>query len=146
MSTTASPADPRTTDSVELHRLAEEKDALRRVATLVAEGAAPSEVFAAVSEEVAHLIPADGSALGRYEPDGTVTALGGWAVGGYPVVGTTYPLEGTVSERILETGRPARVDSYADAPGEAPKVARELGWRSSVGAPISVEGRLWGSL
>jgi signal transduction histidine kinase len=146
MSTTASPAGPRTTDTVELHRLAEEQAALRRVATLVAEGAAPSEVFAAVSEEVAHLIPANGSALGRYEPDGTVTALGGWAVGGYPVVGTTYPLEGTVSERILETGHPARVDSYADAPGEAPKVARELGWRSSVGAPISVEGRLWGSL
>src|SRR5204863_288698 len=47
---------------------------------------------------------------------------------------------------IFETGRPGRVDNYADAPGEAAEVARELAWRSSVGAPITVEGRLWGAL
>jgi hypothetical protein len=35
-----------------LHPLAEEQAALRRVATLVARGTPPQEVFAAVTEEV----------------------------------------------------------------------------------------------
>jgi GAF domain-containing protein len=62
----------------ELTRLAEEQAALRRVATLVAQGARPREVFEAVTVEVARLIPADGAALTHYETDGTVIALGGW--------------------------------------------------------------------
>ena len=40
----------------ELTRLAEEQAALRRVATLVARGTPPAEVFAAVSAEVAQLV------------------------------------------------------------------------------------------
>jgi len=131
----------------ELTRLAEEQAALRRVATLVAAGAPPAEVFEAVSAEVAALMGADGSALTRYEEDGTVTALSGWTTeGGYIYVGRRYQLEGTVSGLIFETGRPARIDTYAEAPGEAPKAAREMGWRSSVGAPITVDGHLWGVL
>jgi signal transduction histidine kinase len=131
----------------ELTRLAEEQAALRRVATLVAEGATPAEVFEAVSVEVARLVPADGAAVTRFESDGTVTALGGWTDDGvYAYVGTRYPLEGTVSGRVFEAGGPARVDNYAEAPGSAPEAAREMGWRSSVGAPITVEGRLWGVL
>ena len=131
----------------EINRLAEEQAALRRVATLVAQGAAPTEVFAAVSAEVARLVPADGAALTRFEDDGTVTALGGWtSSGGYVYVGTRYALEGTVSGLVFETGRPARIDDYADEPGAAAAAGREMGWRSSVGAPITVEGRLWGVL
>ena len=131
----------------ELTRLAEEQAALRRVATLVAAGAPPAEVFEAVSAEVAALIGADGSALTRYEADGTVTAVSGWTTeGGYSYVGRRYELEGTVSGLIFETGRPGRIENYAEAPGEAPEAAREMGWRSSVGAPITVEGRLWGVL
>jgi signal transduction histidine kinase len=147
MSTSAPPADPRNEDSSALHRLVEEQAALRRVATLVASGAPPTEVFAAVSAEVAALIAADGSALTRYEADGTVTAVSGWTTeGGYTYVGRRYALEGTVSGLIFATGRPGRIDNYAEAPGEAPAAAREMGWRSSVGAPITVEGRLWGVL
>ena len=127
--------------------LLEEQAALRRVATLVAAGAPAADVFMAVSAEVAALVDADGSALTRYEADGSVTAVGGWATeGGYKYVGTRYPLEGTVSGVIFETHRPGRVDNYTDAPGEAPQAAREMGWHSSVGAPITVEGRLWGVL
>jgi signal transduction histidine kinase len=128
-------------------RLAEEQAALRRVATVVAHGASPAEVFEVVSVEVARLLPADGSALTRFETDGTVTALGGWtSSGGYVYVGRRFAVEGTVSGRVFETGRPERIDSYADAPGSAPEAAREMGWRSSVGAPIMVDGRLWGVL
>jgi signal transduction histidine kinase/uncharacterized protein YoaH (UPF0181 family) len=131
----------------ELTRLAEEQAALRRVATLVAQGARPVDVFEAVSAEVARLVPADAAALTRYETDGTVTALGGWTrSGGYVYTGRRFALEGTVSGLIFETGRPGRIDSYAEAPGLAPAAAREMGWRSSVGAPVIVEGRLWGAL
>src|SRR4051794_32043997 len=130
-----------------LAQVADEQAALRRVATLVAAGAPPAEVFEAVSAEAAALIGADASALTRYEPDGTVTALSGWtAEGGYIYVGKCYELEGTVSGLVFETGRPGRIDSYAEAATQALEAAREMGWRSSVGAPITVEGRLWGVL
>jgi signal transduction histidine kinase len=131
----------------ELTRLGEEQAALRRVATLVAEGAAPADVFQAVTEEVGRLIPAEAAALTRFETDGTtVTALGGWARGGYDHVGTRFALEGTVSGLVFETCRSGRIDDYAEELGPAAAAAREMGWRSSVGAPITVEGRLWGVL
>jgi len=147
MGTSGRPEHPGAKDRGELGRLAEEQAALRRVATLVARGAPPAEVFEAVSVEVAQLLPAEGAALTRYETDGTVTALGGWTrSGGYVHAGTRFALEGTVSGLVFETGQPARIDSYADAPGAAPAAAREMGWRSSVGVPITIEGRLWGVL
>ena len=106
----------------ELTWLVEEQAALRRVATLVAAGAPPAEVFEAVSAEVAALIAADGSALTRYEADGTVTAVSGWTTeGGYDYAGKHYPLDGTVAGLIFDSGRPQRVENYAEAPGEAPR-------------------------
>ncbi len=55
----------------ELANLLEEQAALRRVATLVAEGTPPEKVFPAVTEEVARLLDVDGTRLMRYEDDGT---------------------------------------------------------------------------
>src|SRR6478672_10505511 len=128
----------------ELTRLAVEQAALRRVATLVAAGAPPAEVFEAVSTEVAALLPADASALTRYEEDGTVTALSGWTIeGGYDYIGRRYEVEGTVSGLIFETGRAGRIEYHAETRSDAAEAAREMGWRSSVGAPITVDGRLW---
>jgi signal transduction histidine kinase len=45
---------------------------------------------------------------------------------------------------VLDTGHPARIESYVDATGDPSEVARSHGLRSAVGAPILVEGRLWG--
>jgi signal transduction histidine kinase len=130
-----------------LAALANEQAALRRVATIVAAGAPTAEVFEAVTVEIAQLVPADGAALVRYEVDGAITAVGGrTSSGDYAHIGKRYDPEGTVSGKIFETGRPARVDSFADSPGPAPAAAREMGWRSAIGAPITVEGRLWGAL
>src|SRR4030095_12682577 len=44
----------------------------------------------------------------------------------------------------LRTGRPARMDSYEDAPGVIAAKIRQGGIRFSLGVPISVEGRTWG--
>jgi signal transduction histidine kinase len=135
-------------DRVELGRLGAEQAALRRVAGLAARGAAPGEVFEAVSAEAGRLISADAAGLSRYEDGGMMASLGSWSETGrdFPV-GTRFGLErGTVAWLVFETGRPGRIDSYAGVPGSAPAAARAAGWRSSVGAPIIVEGRLWGVL
>ena len=131
----------------EITRLAEEQAALRRVATLVARGAPPAEVFEAVVTEVGQLFPgANAAALSRYETDDTLTLIGKWSMtGGYVPVGERYPLErGTVGSLIAKTSRPGRVDVDAEGFRSLPAVIRGLGWRSVVGAPILVDGRLWG--
>ena len=131
----------------EITRLAEEQAALRRVATLVARGAPPAEVFEAVVTEIGRLFPgANAAALSRYETDDTLTMIGKWSsTGGYSPVGARYPLErGTVGSLIAESRRPGRVDVDAESFSSLPAVIRELGWVSVVGAPILVEGRLWG--
>ena len=97
--------------------------------------------------EVGQLFPgANAAALSRYETDDTLTMIGRWSrADGYVPVGARYPLvEGTVGRLIDETRRPGRVDMDAEAFGSLPAVIRELGWVSVVGAPIFVEGRLWG--
>jgi hypothetical protein len=45
--------------------LAEEQAALRRIATLVARGVPPEDVFAAVTVEVGQLFPVSSAAMGR---------------------------------------------------------------------------------
>ena len=131
---------------VELRGFAEEQAALRRVATLVARPARPEEVFAAVSEEVGRLLDADLTALGRYEPDGLVTGVGVWSASGDDrEPGVRAGIGGrNVTTLVYETGRPARIDDYTDTSGAVVDVVRRWGLHSSVGVPISVEGRLWG--
>ena len=117
------------------------------MATLVAQARPPATVFEAVCAEIGHLIPADATALSRYEADDTVTAVGGWTRTGHHDIhiDERSPLEGSTAARlVLETSRPARINSYADLPGRGGELARAAGWRSGVGAPVIVEGRLWG--
>jgi PAS domain S-box-containing protein len=127
-------------------RVAEEQAALRRVATLVANGVAPAELFAAVTEEVGQLLGVDYAYMGRYEPDDTVVFLAGWSNKGERLpVGTRYVLGGrNVVTFVFETGWSGRLGSDAESSGVLGAVARERGFRSSVGTPIIVEGRLWG--
>ena len=131
----------------ELRRVADEQAALRRVATLVARAAPPAALFAAVVEEVGRLLGADITAMGRYDPDGAVNPVAGWSTtGDGPPMGDRAPLgDRNVSTLVFERRRPARVDSYGDDATRArtPWLAA-TGVRSSVGAPISVEDRLWG--
>jgi signal transduction histidine kinase len=130
-----------------LARLAEEQAALRRVATLVARGAAPAEVFAAVIEEVGRLLPVDLASMGRYEPDGAITSVPGWGSTSksFPAVGRQWTREGkNLATVVARTGHPARIDRYVDAPGTVGVAVPELGVRSAVGTPTVVAGRLWG--
>jgi signal transduction histidine kinase len=130
----------------ELAVLVEEHAVLRRVATLVAHGAPPAEIFEAVIAEVGELLTADAAAISRYEPDGTVTTIGGWTkADGYFRDGTQHVIaDGTLGSLIFDTHEPGRINSYADTAGSLVDFVRGMGWRSAVGSPILVEGRLWG--
>jgi signal transduction histidine kinase len=131
----------------ELANLLDEQAALRRVATLVAEGATPEKVFPAVNEEVARLLDVDGTRLMRYETDGTATVVASWGEPTIVPAGTRITLDGrNIASLVRSSGRPARIEDYEDAPGSAAALARERGVRSAVGASITVEGRLWGAM
>jgi signal transduction histidine kinase len=135
----------------EMARLAEEQAALRRVATLVAEETPPEEVFAAVNEEVGHLLSVDVTNLSRYEPDGSMTFVATWESGDQPSrfpVGTRTPLGGhNLSTLVYESGRQARIDDYQDAAsGSLGDIYRDRNVQSAVGVPIMAEGILWGMM
>jgi signal transduction histidine kinase len=132
---------------VELTRLLEEQAALRRVATLVAQAVSPPEVFESVTREVGLLSGADLARMERYESDGKVTGVAGWARDRDHelAVGTRFALEGvSIAALVRQMRGAARVDSFVHASGPIAQEARALGIRSSVGCPIVVEGKLWG--
>jgi signal transduction histidine kinase len=131
---------------VELQGSADEQAALRRVATLVARSAPPQEVFAAVTEETGRLLHASHAWMGRYDPDDARTMVASWSSTGAAVsVGGRARLGGrNLATLVFRSGRPARIDDYADASGPAADIAQEMGFGASVAVPISVEGRLWG--
>ena len=130
----------------ELARLAEEHAALRRVATLVAHGAPPEELFTAVVGEAERLFPGASASLARYESGDTVTvvAISEGLADSFPV-GSRWPLGGkNVSTMVFETGRPARTDRYGNDSGRLGTAVGERGPDSAVGVPVVVEGRRWG--
>jgi signal transduction histidine kinase len=126
--------------------LLSEQAALRRVATLVARGGPPDAIFPAVAEEVGILLEVDGARVIRHDGGDQVTQLPGWSAPGFdpPPVGRTDLGDTPLAAEVLRTGRAARIDDYARVFGVIPPVLRQMGIRSSVGAPIIVDGRLWG--
>jgi signal transduction histidine kinase len=129
-----------------LAELAEEQAALRRVATLVAEGAAPTAVLDAVAAEMERLLHADGVALGRYERDDEVILLAhrGSTADRVPPGTRVRHEQESVSAIVRRTARPARMDDYNGTGGAIAQLVQTVGVRASVGAPIVVDGRLWG--
>jgi PAS domain S-box-containing protein len=132
----------------ELARLAVEQAALRRVATLVARESPPAEVFAAVAEELGRLFDVAATRLVRYEQEDRATVVASWGrLANVLPVGTRLPLGGmNVISLVARTGRPARIDDYAEATGRIAEYGRELHARGAVGVPIVVTGRLWGAM
>jgi signal transduction histidine kinase len=135
-------------DRAELTRLAEEQAALRRVATLVAEGAEPATLLAVVAEEVARVVNVWSVSIVRYEADATATELASFSERGelFPV-GTRWSLDGTnVLAEVRESGRPARINDHSGLGGMIAETVRRQGIHSTVGIPITVAGRLWGAM
>src|SRR6266545_1188585 len=132
----------------EVARLTEEQAALRRVATLVAQGGPAEKLCDAVIEEVGTLLGADLAGMVRYEGDETVTPVAVWsAAGEHPPTPDRWPLvKGDPAWLVAETRSPRRIDDWAGVPGPLAAYIRDVvGIRSSVGSPILVEGHLWGA-
>jgi signal transduction histidine kinase len=144
----------RMTDSLEtsrdeLRQAASQQAALRRVATLVAQGMSQPALFEAVAAETGGVLSAEATAVVRFEADGTAMVAGYWQISGSAdpalTLGSIWPgEEDSVAGRVWRTGKPARVTCYESAVGPAADWAREHGIRSSVGSPIVVDGHLWG--
>ncbi|MEV0129027.1 CHASE3 domain-containing protein [Dactylosporangium sp. NPDC050688] len=130
----------------ELRHLVETQTALRRVAVVVAKGAEPAGVLAAVVEELGRLIGTESARIVRYEPDGSAIIVASW--GGPTLdlpVGMRLPLDGNTSPgRAQRTDRPVQLDRDEGRPGSFAARLREHGLRAGVDAPIYVAGRLWG--
>jgi signal transduction histidine kinase len=137
-------------------QLLEEQAALRRVAVLVARGAAPVDVCTAVAEELRGLLGIDDVGVCRFDPDHTallIAATGDDA--GRSPVGTRMDLDDHENRtqtprrytiwQVWHTGRPARYDPGEPAPVPRPGT-RWHGVGSVVACPIVVNGRLWGTV
>ena len=122
--------------------LTDEQAALRRVATLVAQGVPSDALFSSVCDEVEALAGAQASAVVRFETDGTVTVMGDHAA--LRPVGARVKLDpDSVVAEVHRTGRAARFDT--DDPGMPGVVGAER-VRSALASPIVVAGELWGAI
>jgi PAS domain S-box-containing protein len=129
--------------------LAGEQAALRRIATLVAAEPTPVELFGRVTEEVGRLLGVPSTTLARFGTEHDVTVAATFTEPGTRGVtlGARWSLDGdNVAARVHRSGRVERVDSYESAGGPLAHRLRSLGFRSSVAAPVTVAGSLWGAL
>jgi signal transduction histidine kinase len=134
-----------------LRQVADMQGALRRVATLVARGVSPSELFAAVAAEGGHVLKAAHSVIVRFESGETADVVAHWNDPRLPQVmpplNGQWPIEsGTVTAAVRNTERPARMNDYGQNTTAIGHWARATGVRSVVGCPIKVEGRVWGAM
>jgi signal transduction histidine kinase len=129
------------------NQLADEQAALRRVATLVASGGTPDRVFQTVAEEAGRLLGARTAATVRWEEEFGLI-VGSWSdgEGGGIEVGLQVPYSDPGSPVNRASHEGGRIDDYSDLSGEAARLTRQAGYRSSVIAPITAGERLWGAL
>ncbi len=117
-----------------LRELAEHQAGLRRVATLVARGANPVEVFDAVYDEMARCMHVTDARLSRYDDDKTATILSARHEPGMQNLsgGTRLTLaDDELLSKVFSTGQPARQGAAIG---------------TALGAPVIVDGRVWGVL
>ena len=134
----------------EVGRLAQEQRALRSVATLVASEATPEEIFTRVSQECARVLDVNSTAVFRYEGNDYATIVGRMDRDGTGIFTVGERLfadeENTAIGRVLYSGQPARIEDYFELDTETAQTMRQIGYRSSVAAPIFVAGIVWGAV
>jgi diguanylate cyclase (GGDEF)-like protein len=125
-------------------RLAAEHGSLRRVAVAVVRDESPEQIYGLMALEAAALVGGGGAGILRLEGEDQATVLGAWAEheDGRYTPGTVVPIRpGSDVERALQTQRSVRAEHL-----EPDTVVAQLGYGSSVFAPIQVAERTWGIL
>ncbi|MDN3351543.1 CHASE3 domain-containing protein [Actinomadura sp. DC4] len=137
-------------DRQQLRRVVEEQGALRRIATLIARGVSPAEIFTAVASELGRIQGMEYAVVNRFEPGLVATAVGHWTSPGapdiMPPVSGRWPVEDqSAAAQIIRTLQPARVNTDR-ATSTIGVWSRVHGIRYVVGCPITVSGHLWGMI
>jgi signal transduction histidine kinase len=132
-------------DQQRLRQLADQQVALRRVATLVAGGARPTDVFTAVADELGHLIGADATFVARAN-ERHITVVGSYGrVNDEVPIGFRIRLQpGMATTAAIQTRHAARINGEKLANGPFGAIVGKLGMRAAIATPIVVEGRYWG--
>jgi signal transduction histidine kinase len=130
----------------ELRHVADEQSALRRLATIIAQGAPPSLMFDAVATEMGRVLGTTNIILTRYEPDGTIVAhVGGWGQSDILPRDSRWKIEAnTISDLVLKNKAPVRMSAVTGT-GPLSTALRQAGVLSRVACPITVGGHLWGT-
>jgi signal transduction histidine kinase len=130
----------------DLRRLAAEQASLRRVATLVARGSDRDDLLSVVAAEVQRLFDVPDVAIVRYEQR-EVEVVGAAGRNAFIPLGGRWSLDGpSACASVLDSGRPTRRDEYGGLGGQVAEIAQEAGFQSVAGAPIVVDGRVWGAI
>jgi signal transduction histidine kinase len=137
-------------DRHELRQVVEQQGALRRIATLIARGVSPAEIFTAVAAELGRMQDMQYAVINRFDPALIATAVGHWSAPGAPAilppVNGRWPVEEqSAAAEIVRTGRPARVNTD-EATSTIGVWSRVHGIRYVLGCPITVGGHLWGMI
>jgi signal transduction histidine kinase/DNA-binding NarL/FixJ family response regulator len=142
-------ASPKQENPAELRDQVESQGALRRVATLVAQGAEPNTVFTAVAVEASRLLNVEAVSLLSYDAETDLfTKIFGTHRRRSPESdGTTWRVEDCPEGAlVLKTGGPVRIDDWTAIPGPMAARHREQGFGQAVAAPIIVDGKIWGHI
>ena len=107
-------------------------------------------MFAAVCEEIAAILRVEAASVLRFASEHRAVVVGVWREGGshgLPVnAELDFDARNSALGRVAAGGRPARMDGYAGAPGELPRLMEAIEIRASAAAPIHVDGRVWGAV
>src|SRR5690242_17022373 len=133
--------------NTEVSALARQQAALRRVATLVARGAAPQDVYPVAVAELAHSLDVEQATLIQYnEDEGVVLAVRNITGPATMTVGQRFPLNGMrIGVDVMRTRQPGHVEDDLGGDTLADRIPG-LRLRSSAAAPVVVDGHLRGAL
>jgi PAS domain S-box-containing protein len=133
-------------DVTENRILTHEQAALRRVATLVAEGHDAGELFDAVADEVGELLGADATRLLRYQEHGTASVVGSFGASDAEIGAGSHPsVDSGLWTRLAQSQSAARAD-LLDGSDPVAETLVAVGIAAAVAVPIVVSGRPWGAI
>jgi diguanylate cyclase (GGDEF)-like protein len=122
------------------------QNALSALATLVATGAQPSEVFRGAATSLGELFGGKVASVVRFDVGlGIGEIIGGWSKDGEELTGQTITLAGpSATAQVFRTGAPVRLSGYVGRGEEPVLETHDLGVALCV--PIMVAGQLWGTV
>ncbi|WP_238015136.1 histidine kinase [Dactylosporangium sp. AC04546] len=125
-----------------------QKSATEQTASSSSRSSSPAacrDLIATAASMTAALLDADSTQLLRFEASGGTTMIAQHH-GSRTVLGPRLPASSGLAELVLCRGRPTRLDSSAASHRQLTEPTRRAGRIVSIGAPITIDDRVWGAL